>query len=115
MKIAALVTAVALAASLAGCGEKPAPAPTPPATPATPATPAAPTTPAGPATPAAPAADAYPLTTCVVSGEKLGGMGDPYVFTYEGTEVRLCCINCKKEFDKDPKACIAKIEAARKK
>jgi YHS domain-containing protein len=51
----------------------------------------------------------------VVSGEKLGGMGDPYVFQYEGTEVRLCCPNCMKEFNKDPKSFIAKIEAARKK
>jgi len=28
----------------------------------------------------------YPLTTCIVSGEKLGGMGDPYVFVHEGQE-----------------------------
>src|SRR4029450_7276455 len=45
----------------------------------------------------------YPLTKCVVSDEKLGDMGDPYVFTYEGKEVQLCCKSCKKDFDKNPK------------
>jgi len=44
----------------------------------------------------------YPLKTCVVSGETLGGMGDPYVFSNEGTEVRLCCKHCLEDFNKDP-------------
>ncbi|HUA38853.1 MAG TPA: hypothetical protein VMA35_10720, partial [Candidatus Sulfopaludibacter sp.] len=42
------------------------------------------------------------LTTCPVSGDKLGEMGKPYVFVYKGQEVKLCCPNCKKDFDKDP-------------
>lgn len=62
------------------------------------------------AKPAAP----YPLTTCVISGEKLGGMGKPYVFTYEGTEVELCCAHCKPNFDKDPAKYIKEIQAAKK-
>jgi len=57
---------------------------------------------------------AYPLTTCVVSGEKLGGMGKPYVFIYEGTEVELCCSHCKPNFEKDPAKYIEKIKAAKK-
>jgi hypothetical protein len=58
----------------------------------------------------------YPLKTCIVSDEKLGGdMGDPYVFTYEGREIKLCCKSCKKDFDKAPKKFIAKVEAAEKK
>src|SRR5437667_3937704 len=58
----------------------------------------------------------YPLKTCIVSDEKLGGdMGDPYVFTYEGREIKLCCKSCKKDFDKAPKKFISKVEAAEKK
>jgi YHS domain-containing protein len=53
------------------------------------------------------------LTTCPVSGEKLGGdMGKPYVFVYQGQEVKLCCSGCKKDFDKDPAKYIKKIQDA---
>lgn len=54
------------------------------------------------------------LTTCPVSGDKLGEMGKPYVFEYKGQEVKLCCKNCKKDFDKDPAKYIKKIEEAAK-
>ena len=54
----------------------------------------------------------YPLKTCVVSDEKLGEMGDAYVFTYEGREIKLCCKSCLKDFKKDPAKYIKKIEAA---
>ena len=58
----------------------------------------------------------YPLKTCVVSEEKLGGdMGDPYVFTYEGREVKLCCKSCLKDFNKEPAKYLKKIEAVEKK
>ena len=52
------------------------------------------------------------LTTCPVSGDKLGEMGAPFVFVYKGQEVKLCCKDCKKDFDKDPAKYIKKIEAA---
>jgi YHS domain-containing protein len=52
------------------------------------------------------------LTTCPVSGEKLGEMAPPYVFTYKDQEVKLCCSGCKKDFDKDPAKYLAKIRAA---
>jgi YHS domain-containing protein len=52
------------------------------------------------------------LTTCPVSGEKLGEMGKPYVFTYQGQEVKLCCSGCKKDFDKDPAKYLKKIREA---
>ena len=42
------------------------------------------------------------LTTCPVSGDKLGEMGKPYIFVYQGQEIKLCCPSCKKDFDKDP-------------
>lgn len=55
---------------------------------------------------------AYPLDTCVVSGEKLGEMGEPYVFDYNGREVRFCCKMCKKKFLKDPDTFLKKIDDA---
>jgi len=53
---------------------------------------------------------AYPLDTCVVSGEKLGEMGDPYVFTHDGQEIKLCCKSCLKKFEKDPDKYIKKLK-----
>lgn len=55
------------------------------------------------------------LSTCPVSGEKLGEMGKPYTFTYKDQEVKLCCKSCKKDFDKDPEKYMALIRAADKK
>jgi hypothetical protein len=101
MRFAAAAAVAALAvAVLAGCSAEPAKEGTPPA---------APSAPGG-----AKAGD-YPLTTCVVSDEPLGSMGDPVVFTHEGQEVRLCCGKCRKSFDADPAKYLAKIAAARKK
>ncbi len=54
------------------------------------------------------------LTTCPVSGDKLGEMGKPYVFIYKGQEVKLCCPDCKKDFDKNPKKYMKLIRAADK-
>jgi thioredoxin-related protein len=56
----------------------------------------------------------YTLTTCVVSDEKLGEMGKPYVFVQDGREVKLCCESCKKDFKKDPAKFMKKIDAAEK-
>ncbi len=52
----------------------------------------------------------YKPDTCIVSGEKLGEMGDPFVFTHEGQEIKLCCKSCKKKFDKDPAAYLKKLD-----
>jgi len=57
----------------------------------------------------------YPLETCLVSDEKLGDMGDPFVFTHEGREIMLCCKSCKKDFDKQTAKFVAKVDAAWKK
>jgi YHS domain-containing protein len=55
------------------------------------------------------------LTTCPVSGDKLGAdMGKPYVFVYQGQEVKLCCPMCKADFDKDPAKYLKKIQSAAK-
>jgi hypothetical protein len=57
----------------------------------------------------APAADSYPLSTCVVSGEALGSMGQPIVIHHEGAEVRLCCKGCVKKFNADPAKYLEKL------
>jgi hypothetical protein len=45
----------------------------------------------------------YPLKKCVVSDEALGEHGKPVKVTAkDGTDVYLCCKDCKKDFDKDP-------------
>jgi YHS domain-containing protein len=58
---------------------------------------------------------AYPLKTCVVSDEKLGEMGKPYVMKYKGREVQLCCSSCEKDFKKDPDKYLKKLDEAEKK
>ena len=57
----------------------------------------------------------YTLTTCVVSGDKLGEMGEPFVYKYKDREIKFCCKNCLKDFNKDPQKYIKKIEKAEKK
>lgn len=54
------------------------------------------------------------LTTCPVSGGKLGEMGKPLVFVYQGQEVKLCCSGCKSAFDQDPAKYMKIIRAADK-
>jgi len=55
------------------------------------------------------AANSYPLSTCVVSGEALGSMGQPIVIDHEGVEVRLCCKGCVKRFHADPAKYLEKL------
>ncbi|MEX0777271.1 MAG: hypothetical protein WD042_16325 [Phycisphaeraceae bacterium] len=54
----------------------------------------------------------YPLETCVVSGGKLGGMGEPINFVYKNRLVRFCCAMCQDPFLKDPGTYLSKIDAA---
>lgn len=78
-----------------------------------------------PAAPAAPdaawlakAKAEYPLKTCVVSNEEIGGsMGDgvDYVYQQPGKPprlVRFCCKDCRKDFDKDPAKYLQAIDEA---
>ena len=58
---------------------------------------------------------AYPLKTCVVSDEKLGDMGKPFIYKYKGREVQFCCSNCQKDFDKNPDKYLKKLDEAEKK
>jgi len=54
----------------------------------------------------------YTLKTCVVSGDKLGEMGAPFVYAYEGREIKFCCKGCLKDFKKDPAKYIKMIDEA---
>ncbi len=56
--------------------------------------------------------DAYPLTTCPVSGEKLGGMGEPVMKVYGVTLVKFCCMGCVSRFEGDYAANMAKVTNA---
>ncbi len=58
---------------------------------------------------------AYPLDKCIVTDEKLGEHGKPYVFTHEGQEIKLCCKDCLKDFKKEPAKYLKKIADAPKK
>jgi YHS domain-containing protein len=55
----------------------------------------------------------YPLQTCVVTGMKLGSMGEPYAHIYRNHLVMFCCDGCIPAFQKDPAAYLQKIEQAR--
>lgn len=54
----------------------------------------------------------YTLKTCIVTDEKLGEMGDPYVYVYKGREIKFCCKGCLKDFNKEPAKYIKKLEEA---
>ncbi len=54
--------------------------------------------------------DSYPVKTCVVSGEKLGSMGDPVDYVAGNRLVRFCCKDCVKAFEADPQKYLSKLE-----
>ena len=63
----------------------------------------------------APKAKPYPLKTCIVSDEPLGGEhGEPYAFVHEGQEIKLCCKPCLKDFNKEPAKYLKKLETGKK-
>jgi hypothetical protein len=55
---------------------------------------------------------AYPLEKCPISGEKLGGMGDPVDHVVGMRLVRLCCNKCVAAVDANPDETFAKLERA---
>ncbi|MFG0274983.1 MAG: hypothetical protein ACF8QF_07995 [Phycisphaerales bacterium] len=57
--------------------------------------------------------DDYPLTTCVISGEELGSMGEPVEIVIGTTLVRLCCKGCLPKVAKAPWDTLKKVHAAR--
>lgn len=102
MKVTSTILVTAFAAAvLVGCEKKEPAAPAPKDAPKT----EAPKTGADAKTAAKP----YPLEVCVVSGEKLGSMGKPFVFVHQGQEIKLCCDGCKPDFEKEPAKFLAKL------
>jgi hypothetical protein len=57
---------------------------------------------------------AYPLKTCIVSAEALGGMGAPAEFIYRQAGqpdrlVRFCCKSCVRSFKQHPVKYLAQL------
>ena len=59
---------------------------------------------------AAPGTKPYPLETCLVSGEKLGEMGEPFVIDHQGQQIKFCCKSCLPKFEKEPAKYLAKLK-----
>lgn len=53
----------------------------------------------------------YTLDVCVISGSKLGSMGDPIVKVYDGRQVRFCCAGCIDGFESDKDGNFKKLDA----
>jgi len=56
----------------------------------------------------------YPLTTCVVSHDGLGGMGETVDALYDGKLIRFCCKGCVKSFNKNPDKYLKELDSAKK-
>jgi len=56
----------------------------------------------------------YPLDRCVVTGEKLGSHGPPFVFTNATQEFKLCCKECLPDFNRNPAKYTRKMNRSRK-
>jgi len=54
----------------------------------------------------------YPLTSCPISGEELGSMGDPIQIVYQGRLVKFCCSMCIPQFEANPLPTIEQIDTA---
>jgi len=54
------------------------------------------------------------VSTCPVSGEKVGEMGPPVTIDYQGKKVSFCCDSCAAKFQKDPAKYQAKLPATPK-
>ncbi len=54
----------------------------------------------------------YPLDVCLVTGEKLGSMGETITIVHEGQEIKFCCDSCPPKFKKDPAKYLGKLETA---
>ena len=58
----------------------------------------------------------YPLDFCLISGDKFAGSEmTPHEFVYKGQTIKLCCKNCLKDFNKDPKKQMARLATEVKK
>ncbi|TVR13579.1 MAG: hypothetical protein EA401_06430 [Planctomycetota bacterium] len=53
----------------------------------------------------------YPANTCLVADMELGSMGEPYVFTHAGYEIKFCCQGCMPAFENDTEGYMEKLKA----
>ncbi len=51
----------------------------------------------------------YTSNKCVVSGNKLGSMGDPVTKVFGNQEVKFCCKPCVAKYEKNPAKFAANI------
>lgn len=51
----------------------------------------------------------YPLTTCIVTDNALGSMGDEQAYIHEGQEIKVCCAPCIEKFKANPTRFLAKL------
>ncbi|MEW5702243.1 MAG: hypothetical protein AB1792_08445 [Candidatus Zixiibacteriota bacterium] len=58
------------------------------------------------------AAQPYAIDWCIVSGEKLGGMGAPVSYQHQGRELKFCCKGCIKDFEREPARYLARLDSA---
>ncbi len=65
---------------------------------------------ASPSPQAAAAVKPYTLKKCFMSGHELEDK--PVEFDYQGQHIKLCCDDCKMDFDKDPAKWMTKLAAA---
>jgi YHS domain-containing protein len=54
------------------------------------------------------------FTACMVTGEKLGSMGEPIKVKYKDQEYPLCCEGCRATFNKNPEKYIKEAMAKMK-
>ena len=54
----------------------------------------------------------YPMTSCPVSQQPLGSMGEPVNYVHNNRLVRFCCKGCVRMFKKDPAAILAVLDRA---
>jgi len=55
--------------------------------------------------------DPYTLNVCSISGEELGGMGEPISLVQDGRDLKFCCSGCPPRFKADVAKGLAKIDA----
>jgi len=59
-----------------------------------------------------PVPEDYPLEVCVVSGEKLGSMGNPVAIEVRGRTVMLCCAHCESVVRAAPEKYLSQFASA---
>ncbi|MEO7993674.1 MAG: hypothetical protein ABI743_04680 [bacterium] len=53
----------------------------------------------------------YPIKTCPISGEELGGMGEPVKFVVNNYLVEVCCGGCEAAVKANPDKVLAELQA----